>query len=163
MTETRDMPSLNSIYTRTFDSLKVLSRIHSSLHNSPLQLSYHPPFSTAKMLSFNKINIARMALLALVSVSVHALPETAVDDNLTVARIPGESSKINGLINPRQDSCPGGTGYCSSTGVCCPIGGQCCNGTYLTIAPAIYYESCMLITCQLMYRGRLLRGGVLLC
>jgi hypothetical protein len=33
---------------------------------------------------------------------------------------------IEGLLYPRQLTCPLGTGYCRNTGSCCPVGGDCC-------------------------------------
>ncbi|KAF9445938.1 hypothetical protein P691DRAFT_762067 [Macrolepiota fuliginosa MF-IS2] len=66
----------------------------------------------------------RFSIASLITIGVY-LANTAAAAEL-VPTVPSWPSTGNKVLDKRQ-SCPSGFGFCSNTGVCCPLGGECCN------------------------------------
>lgn len=69
------------------------------------------------------MKFSTLALFSLFS-AVYALPSENEGELIE----PEKGSTIDGLLGDAKTdaACPGGYGYCSETGVCCPLGGECC-------------------------------------
>ena len=77
--------------------------------------------------------LSSLFLLATAAIQVGA--EELVQAEPTTYRVNNavgveESNAIRGLLKAKR-ACPSHYGYCRNTGVCCPLGGDCCSDCQL--------------------------------